>query len=121
MTNVFHDYSLDKIFLNELGGLLGYSSRNSVKNWCKKNLIEIYSYGNKRYIHKYDYENIIRAKQIEVFKNKYGKDWENAFELARRNELYKLDIQQEPISIHSNTRYVPKSKAASRLLKKNSK
>lgn len=113
--NIEHDYSLDKIFLDELGSLLGYSTRTSVKNWCEKNKVEVYSYGNKRFILKYDYNNAIHAPQIKQFKEKYGANWEKAFKLAQKNELYKLTESIEPISIHHNNRYTPKSKVAQKL------
>ena len=115
-TNIQHDYSLDKIFLGELGILLGYSTRTSVKNWCEKNKVEVYSYGNKRFILKYDYNNAIHTPQIKQFKEKYGAEWETAFKLAQKNELYKLAEFIEPVSIHHNNRYKPKSKAAQKLL-----
>ena len=119
--NIQHDYSLDKIFLNELGALLGYTTRSSVNNWCKKNNVCIYSYGNKRYIFKYDYDNTIHTPQIKIFKEKYGANWETAFNLAKKNELYRLYESIEPISIHHNNRYVPKSKAAKKLLSNNAR
>lgn len=62
-----HDFSLDKIFTNELGCLLGYSTQTSVNKWCAKNNVEIYKYGKRRYILRYDYNRVIQEPQIKNF------------------------------------------------------
>lgn len=109
-----HDYTIDLIDMDELSILLNYESEKSVKNWCRKNKIEIYKTGHRKHIMRYDYERVIKMPQIIYFRKEYGDNWEYAFKLAQNNELYKMDINNEPISFHSGT-YKPKSKAAEKI------
>lgn len=110
-----HDSTLDLIYMNELMALLNYESEKSAKKWCIRNHVEIYGQGHRKYIMRYDYDRVIKLPQIIYFKKTYGESWEHVFELAQRNQMYKLDINQEPTSIHNLGKYKPKSVAASKI------
>ena len=102
----------DRIPLKELGYLLDYHTTTSTKSWCKRHEINIHKDGAKSYIFRYEYDRVNNELLIREFKLKYGNRWEEALELAQKNELYKMDSPKEPKSVHSIPRYKPKSKIA---------
>jgi hypothetical protein len=110
-----YDGTLDLIFMDELMALLNYESEKSAKDWCRRNQVEIYGRGHRKHIMRYDYDKAIKIPQIKLFREKYGDKWEYAFELAQANQLYKLELEYEPVSIHCGDRYKPKSVAASKI------
>ncbi len=102
----------DRIPLKELGYLLDYHTSASVKSWCKRHEINIHKDRAKSYIFRYEYDRVNNEQLIGDFKLKYGNRWEEALEFAKKNELYKMELQIEPQSVHSIPRYKPKSKFA---------
>lgn len=109
----------NRISLTELRYLLDYQTPISVKSWCKRHNINIHKDGGKNYIFAYEYNRVNNEQLIKDLKQKYGSRWEEAFEYAKKGELYKMDLPKDPQSIHSIPRYKPKGKHAKLFLNKN--
>ncbi len=109
----------NRISLKELGYLLDYNTTVSAKRWCKRHNITIHKDGGKNYIFKYEFDRVTNEALIKDLQKKYGSRWEEALELAQKNELYKLNSPKEPQSIHSIPRYKPQGKHAIKFLKAN--
>ncbi len=105
-----------RIYLKELKYELNYATIVSVKSWCKRHNVTIFGDGHNRFIFKYDLDKVYVSLQIRDLKIKYKENWQYAFDLAQRNELYKMDELIEPHSMHNIPRYKPQSKAAKKLM-----
>lgn len=106
----------ERIYLNELKVELNYSTTNSIKEWCKRHRINVLKDGQKRFIYRYDWDRVNISIQIKDLQMRYKEKWEYAFELAQRNELYRIEEVTEPKSFHNIPRYIPRSNAAKKLL-----
>ncbi len=80
----------NRIYLKELGYLLDYHTAISVKRWCRRHKINIHKDGGKNYIFRYEYDRVNNEPLIKDLKQKYGDRWEEAFEYAKKGELYKI-------------------------------
>lgn len=106
----------NRISLTELRYLLDYQTITSTKTWCKRHEITIHKDGGKNYIFAYEFNRVNNEPLINDLIQKYGDRWEEAFEYAKKSELYKMNLPKEPQSIHSIPRYKPKSNTAKNLL-----
>lgn len=114
--SVLGHFGTERIYLKELKYELNYATIVSVKSWCRRHNVTIFGDGHNRFIFKYDLDKVYVSLQIRDLKLKYKENWQYAFDLAQRNELYKMDELIEPHSIHNIPRYKPQSKAAKKLM-----
>lgn len=106
---------LSRIYINDLLSLINKKDIRSVNSWCRKNHVEIYQDSSGKFVIEAEFSYAYNLPVVSKYKEKYGKNWKQMYELCIENKLYLADEHDER-STHF-VRYQPKSKAAIDFLK----
>jgi hypothetical protein len=86
--------------------------------WCNTNDVDIYKDRTGKYVLESEFNLAYDLPIIKRYREKYGDNWEEMFELAKSDTLYKSISN---ISTISNKRYKPKGSGSVDFLKKYNK
>lgn len=75
----------------------------SVATWCRKNNVEIFQDSSGKFVIEAEFDHALNRPIITRYKQKYGENWVQVYELAIENKLYLADENNEKIS--TSTRY----------------
>lgn len=114
--NELEENGLSRIYLKDILKRINKKDLRSVNTWCKKNKVEIFQDHSGRFVIEAEFKQAYNRPIIARYKQKYGENWVQVYELAKENKLYLADENNERIS--TSRRYTPKSKASSNFLKK---
>lgn len=114
---VSKDYMYERLSLQEIGDIIHYKTIASVIKWCYKNNVPIDKDGNRRFVYKFYFEKANDKLILISLQREYGDKWEEAYNLLKKNELYKIDSDYKPNSVHSYSRYTPKTDKAKKIYK----
>jgi hypothetical protein len=102
--------SLTRIYFKEILKLINKKDKRSVITWCRKNRVEIYSDGSEKFVYEAEFNSAYNQPIIKRYKEKYGVNWLEMYELSLENNLHLADSNNERISV--SKRYTPKTKAS---------
>lgn len=105
---------MSRIYFKEILKRIGKKDIRSVNSWCVKNKVEIYKDCSGKFVIDAEFELAFNRPIINRYKQKYGENWVQIYELAKENKLYLASENNERIS--TERRYKPKSKASSNFL-----
>ncbi|MEI6697083.1 MAG: hypothetical protein WCO13_13575 [Bacteroidota bacterium] len=111
------EYMSERLTLQEIGDKIHYKTITSVIKWCYKNNVPIDKDGNRRFVYRFYYEKANEKMIFSSLQREYGDKWEEAYNLMKKNELYKIDSDYKPNSFHSYPRYTPKTNKAKKIYK----
>ena len=106
---------LSRVYFKEILKRINKKDKRSVKNWCKKNNVEIYKDCSGEFVNEAEFNLTYNQPVIKKYKSKYGENWLKMYELSLQNKLHLADVNQERIFMAG--RYMPKSKASNNFLK----
>jgi hypothetical protein len=109
---------LRHIYMNELILMINRKDIRSGITWCNTNDIEIYKDSSGKFVVESEFNLAYDLPVIKRYKEKYKDNWEEMYELAKSDTLYKSISITSNIS---NKRYKPKGKGGTDLLKKYNK
>ena len=101
--------------MNELITMINKKDIRSGITWCNTNNVDIYKDRTGKFIIESEFNLAYDLPVIKRYKEKYGDNWEEMFELAKTNTLYKSLSETSSTSRKS---YKPKSKSGTDFLKK---
>ena len=90
--------------------LINKKDKRSVIAWCRKNRVEIYSDCSKKFVYEAEFNLAYNQPIKNRYKEKYGENWQQMYELALEDKLHLADSDKERVSV--SKRYVPKTKAS---------
>lgn len=103
---------IKRIYLHNLSCLINRKDIRSIRNWCKKNNLQIYKDSSGEFVIENEFELAFNMPLIINLKTKYGENWLDYFEAYKNGELYKiLDLSKKP----EKTGYVPKGVLSSKI------
>jgi hypothetical protein len=108
--------SLSRIYFKEILKLINKKDKRSVIAWCRKNRVDIYSDGSKKFVNEAEFNLAYNQPIIKRYKTKYGENWQQMYELTLEGKLHLSDSDNERVSV--SKRYVPKSNESKKFLKR---
>lgn len=110
-----NEYMSERLTLQEIGDKIHYKTIASVIKWCYKNNVPIIKEGNRRFVYRFYFEKANQKMICISLQKEYGEKWEEAYNLMKKNELYKMDSDYKPNSFHTYPRYKPKTYKAKKI------
>lgn len=98
----------------DLASLINRKDKRTVKNWCIKSHLPIYSNSSGEYVNEDEFELVYNLPLIMKLKAKYGENWMEYYESYKSGDLYKI-MNLNTDLIKEKKGYVPKGKLSSKL------
>ena len=106
---------LTRIYFKEILPRINKKDKRSVNNWCRKNNVEIFKDCSGEFVIQAEFEQAINRPIVTRFKQKYGENWVQVYELAKENKLYLVEENNK--EVWSSNNYKPQSQASIDFLK----
>ena len=104
---------IQRMFLSEIAeqNLLNRKDVRSIRNWCKKKHLTVYSDVCSDYVVKFEFEIAYNLPVITNLKAQYGADWEVYYHYYRNGEANKIVELVSSVSCPA-VRYIPQGRTA---------
>ncbi|RAR72545.1 hypothetical protein [Flavobacterium aciduliphilum] len=105
---------IDRIYLDEMAGLINRKDNRPTKTWCQKNNVKVYKDTTGEFVYRSEFELANDMPLILDLKLVHGKDWEQYYEEHLKGTLYKLlDFKSD--KPNKNNGYIPKGEISKKL------
>ena len=106
---------LDRIYLHDVLPKINKKDIRTVIRWCEENDVNIFSDISGKFIIRSEFEFAYNRPVIELYKERYGNNWLQVYDLCKENNLHLLESSDN--STKSNNSYQPISQEAQEFLK----
>lgn len=111
---------IKRIYLSEIGPLIGRRDNRSIKKWCRSNALLIYKDSSGEFLYHSEFVVVYEAPLINQLKKQHGSGWLEVYKSYKNNTLHEFVISPKE-QMNRKNRYIPKGSIARSQLLKNEK
>ena len=106
---------LDRIYLHDVLSKINKKDIRTAIRWCEENDVNVFSDVSGKFVIRSEFEFAYNRPIIELYKNRYGDQWLEVYNLSKENNLHLLESSDN--SAKSKITYQPTSQEAQNFLK----
>jgi hypothetical protein len=106
---------LDRIYLPDVLFMINKKDHRTAIRWCEENDVNVFSDVSGKFVIRSEFEFAYNRPIIELYKNRYGDQWLEVYNLSKENNLHLLESSDN--SAKSRITYQPTSQEAQNFLK----